>query len=541
MAIGRVSTNGYATARFIVDTNGISTGATHSTIAAALADAVSGQSIFIRPGTYTENLTLKAGVDLVSYDADALTPNVTIVGKATATFAGTCSITGIRLQTNSDYALSVTGNSATAINLKSCYINCTNNTGVQYTSSSAGSVIYFYDCVADLTTTGIAFFAASGVGGMVFYRSLINNGGASSTASTTSACPIQFYWSWFLSPISTSSSGWLTAKWSTFSCLDVTPLTLNNSPENNFFAFCHIASGTAASINITAGNTSIHDCEVFSSNANPVTGSAILTLGPITFTTTGLGINTTSVVPYTTKLGNLVSLSSTSGASISNSVIHTSNTASSTAFHNAQVAGGTASDAYYKAEIASGQAWTWGLDNSDSDAYVLSASATPGTTNVMRVSTAGEVNFPLTPAFHAYNSSTDSNVTGDGTVYTIICDTEVYDQNADYNNSTGVFTAPVAGRYAFSGAITLLELGAGHTAGGYSFATTGSNIANWAANPAAMRDTGNAIVVNIAAYCNMAASDTASCAVSIANSTKTVDVLGTGSSAATWFAGFLIC
>lgn len=158
--------------------------------------------------------------------------------------------------------------------------------------------------------------------------------------------------------------------------------------------------------------------------------------------------------------GNLSISASVSGASLSATVANTSNTATSTAFYNAQVAGSTASDAYYKAEISGGQAWTWGLDNSDSDAWVLSATATPGTTNVMHVATSGEINYPLQPAFLAYVNTVISNVTGDGTVYTIIYDTEVFDQNGDFNLATSTFTAPVTGRYQFN---YLSRIGGGNT------------------------------------------------------------------------------
>ena len=70
--------NKFGVAKWIVDSTA-SLG-THTTIAAALTSASSGDTIFIRPGTFTENLTLKAGVDLCAFDCDALTPNVTIDG-----------------------------------------------------------------------------------------------------------------------------------------------------------------------------------------------------------------------------------------------------------------------------------------------------------------------------------------------------------------------------------------------------------------------------------------------------------------------------
>lgn len=59
----------------------------------------------------------------------------------------------------------------------------------------------------------------------------------------------------------------------------------------------------------------------------------------------------------------------------------------------------------------------------------------------------------LISKFSAYKSSQTNNVTGDGTAYTAIFDTEIYDANGDYNNANGVFTAPETGIYRFAVAI----------------------------------------------------------------------------------------
>ncbi len=126
--------NPMSSSRWIVDPLGFN--GTHTTIASAITSATSGDTIFLLPGTYTENLTLAAGVNLTAYNCDSTTPNVTISGKCTFTGAGTVSISGIRLQTNSDFLLAVTGSAASIVNLIDCYLNCTNNTGISYTSSS---------------------------------------------------------------------------------------------------------------------------------------------------------------------------------------------------------------------------------------------------------------------------------------------------------------------------------------------------------------------------------------------------------------------
>ncbi len=145
--------------------------------------------------------------------------------------------------------------------------------------------------------------------------------------------------------------------------------------------------------------------------------------------------------------GNLSVAAAVSGGNLSALISNTSNTASAQAFVQTQVAGSTAADAFYEANINGGQAWTWGLDNSDSDAFVIASSGTLGTTNIMRAATTGEITYPLQTAFLAYVATTITNVTGDGTEYTIIFDTEVYDQNNDFTLGSSTFTAPVTGKY----------------------------------------------------------------------------------------------
>ena len=71
--------------------------------------------------------------------------------------------------------------------------------------------------------------------------------------------------------------------------------------------------------------------------------------------------------------------------------------------------------------------------------------------------TNNEVTMPSQPAFLAYLSSTQTDKSGDGAVYDIIFDTEVFDQNNDYNTTTGVFTAPVTGRYYFAAQVSWID------------------------------------------------------------------------------------
>lgn len=97
--------------------------------------------------------------------------------------------------------------------------------------------------------------------------------------------------------------------------------------------------------------------------------------------------------------------------------------------------------------------WVMGVDNSDSDSLVISASATPGTTNTAKCVVGGQWTYPLQPGFCAIKTGgTVANVTGNGAVYAVVQDTEVFDTSSDFSTVTGIFTTPIDGKYIFTGA-----------------------------------------------------------------------------------------
>lgn len=269
-----LSTNNYGPAKFIVSASA-SLG-THLTIASALAVASSGDTIFIRNGSYTENLTLVAGVNLAAFDCDALTPNVTIIGTCTFTTAGSVSISGIRLQTNSAFAIAVTGSAASVLQLINCYINCSNNTGISFTSSDANAVVRLINCQGDIGTTGISVFSHSSAGLLSFRRVQINNSGGSSTASTASAGNLNIYHSILSFPITTSGTNSPSLRYSEIgtSATNTTTLTHGGATSGGVIS-CFFQSGTASAVSISTTLT-MADCTVNSSNTNAVTGAGTL-------------------------------------------------------------------------------------------------------------------------------------------------------------------------------------------------------------------------------------------------------------------------
>ena len=275
----------YSTANgFIVSSDGTGD---FTTIASALTAASSGDTIFIRDGTYTENLTLKAGVNLTNFGSGSSlngTGRVIINGTCTFTAAGTVTISGIQLQTNSAELLAVTGSAASVVNLQNCFINCTNNTGITYSSSSSSSSINLYSCNGNLTTTGIAYFSHSSAGILFINYSKLINTGLATTANTISSGALFVIKSDLDSPISSSSTSSVTLAYSTFNTAaqNSTSLTINGSGPNSAI-FCQFFSGTATAVTATSTINEFRGCFISSSNTNAVDGAGTLNYSDLTF------------------------------------------------------------------------------------------------------------------------------------------------------------------------------------------------------------------------------------------------------------------
>jgi hypothetical protein len=298
-----------------------------------------------------------------------------------------------------------------------------------------------------------------------------------------------------------------------------------------------ITAGTGISVTPGANTITI---------ASTVTGDVV---GPAGATSTAIAVynGTTgkliaNSIPTIDSSGNILTSASLSGATLSIGVVNSSNTASSTARMSTTVAGGTAADALYQASISGGQVWTFGLDNSDSDAFALASSVSLGTTNVIRASTAGEINYPLQPAFLAVNASTLNNKTGSGGVYTLGTDalTEIYDQNADFNTN-GTFTAPVSGVYDLQLAVLCSGITIAATTIDIRIQTSNRQYLTQNASTTIANGAGNAGLV-LCALADMDAADTSIFTVIVSGEAgATVDIYGSTSFPGTYICGNLVC
>lgn len=282
--------NPMSSARWIVDPLGFN--GTHTTLTSALASASSGDTIFIVAGsTLTENVTLKAGVNISAFTGDQLTPNVTIIGNLTASFAGSCSISNVRLQTNSAACLTVSGSSATIVNLYNTFINATNATAISFTSSSSSAMIRTVNCWGNLGTTGIAIFSSSSAGQLSINYSNFTNTGGSTTASTISAGSFIAFGSSFANPITSSGTAIIALQLSdvSTSAQNVTAFT-NGGSGGATCNQCRFVSGSASAVSTSQTfTTALSTFE--SSNTNVITGSGTIVYTALSFAGTSSLMN----------------------------------------------------------------------------------------------------------------------------------------------------------------------------------------------------------------------------------------------------------
>lgn len=131
------------------------------------------------------------------------------------------------------------------------------------------------------------------------------------------------------------------------------------------------------------------------------------------------------------------------------------------------------------------------------------------------------------PAFYAYLGTTDNNVTGDGTIYTLGTGTiltELYDIGSNFNPGTGVFTAPLTGYYLVHGQVRLIGILSSHVSTSITINATGNPFRTNIFNPYNAYAGYGVVSLPFSTPLKMTAGDTFTCQVVVAGGTLVVDV-----------------
>jgi hypothetical protein len=205
------------------------------TIQAAITAATSGSTVFIWPGTYTENLTFKAGVNL----STSTIFSVYITGNHTVNVSGTMVIENIILQSTTGVTLTFSGTSSQNFQLYSSSVNSGSGDAINWTNTNSSSKILFQDGTCNVATSGATarcFYSTTGAAGSVIANRVtfkLNNpdnvclsvGGAVSFTHTSDAVTGQ---------IVMSGTASMTSAIVTHTCATQPVLTTNSSGATTF-------------------------------------------------------------------------------------------------------------------------------------------------------------------------------------------------------------------------------------------------------------------------------------------------------------------
>ena len=127
---------------------------------------------------------------------------------------------------------------------------------------------------------------------------------------------------------------------------------------------------------------------------------------------------------------------------------------------------------------------------------------------------------------NAFNGTTITNVTGDGTSYQLLFGTESLDRGSDFSSPT--FTSPVTGVYHISLNLVLLQVDALHTALSVTMVCTGKTYTLFSANAGALQVSGVVAITCGLGAVSLASSDTVTFSIVVSGGAagKVVDYYG---------------
>ena len=200
------------------------------------------------------------------------------------------------------------------------------------------------------------------------------------------------------------------------------------------------------------------------------------------------------------------------------------------------VVGGTTERNYLAfADGTSGDAQYRGLISYDHNTDILGIGAGGGTK--IQLDGNGHMTNATQPCFLVRNSSDQSNISL-ATLVTVVFDTEVFDQNADFASNT--FTAPVTGRYLFTYNLNFSQTDADHNVLQITLSTSNNAFTNNPAiDPSAFTGDPSIHAMGGAVICDMDANDTALVKMSCEGGSAQTDIVSNG--VRTNFGGVLLC
>lgn len=292
-------------ALFIVDADPLY--GTHTTIQSAVNDAATyfgltgvNTIVFIRPGVYTENITMANGVNLANYTADQNGPTVQINGLMTIPTGTITSLTNIVLRSNGGGLITTAAGSSTTT-LINCILQPISATAI---TMLGGTNVILEGCTGLLQNSTARYFTGTSAA-ISFVDCIMYNVNLGTLQNTMTDGTIIVIRSIFQHPITASGNCAIGFSYSQFETggINTTSYTANTSlVSQTDIVWCEFTSGTAPAITIAAtAVVLLQSCIVSSTAANAITGAGWLQYTPITYT----GLSKTISVTTQTPIGSM--------------------------------------------------------------------------------------------------------------------------------------------------------------------------------------------------------------------------------------------
>ena len=574
----QTSTNQYQISKYIVDPTGVDS--PYNTIQAAIDAANTAgirATIYVRPGTYTEDLTFYDGIEVLGAINIVDSQNLIIIGTHTPPATGFISIGRAILQSATDIFNSAVAGT-TGIYLFECSMSITN--GYTFNLPNWTGTLVVND-IGDISTNngfvnntaGATIFTNNGQVGAGIANSMIANGDVRLDLTFLN-CPANI------------SGGTMFINFALFSHT----LTISGTATGDIVLGDFFTGADPAIIMNSANEVRLKQTSIDSSAVNAIQGigAGALVFNSVNYVDSN-GVAGTVTKSYTTRLetgelklddadngvlvatagvvapiavgltgellggltgldpaftqtsdGNFTFTSATAAVDRSVTISNTDDSANPSSAHLQLTVGGATStgDPYVNFLVTGSNTYSMGIDNSGADELKITSGATPSAASTLwSMTTAGERIMPLQSAFLATQEAIQNDLLiNQRTTFAI--DSEVYDQNNDYNAGTYTFTAPVTGKYFLQ--FTVRISNADIDTGFYSYGLLTSNrlfeindmLTQYPADPPY---TSNTIVVT----CDMDAADTAYATIYIPNAGASQADVDRGGM--TFFSGALIC
>lgn len=262
---------------------------TYTTIQAAVTAATAPANVYIRPGLYVENVTMKDGVNLIGLSKFSTTI-CKLTGKITIGSGALCRVVSMTLAGNNDYFCV---NTSANITFDECLIITSVGDGI---SNSSGTVT-LNSCTGVSITNGAYFTNSNGT--ITFADG--NFGATGGTSTHTGSGGITFISTRFEQDINyaNSSSGSIRAFNTAFgNQARAFHLTISGDSIINEFFNCSFESDAGTSITCnTPAVVTLSSCNIFSSATSVIDGTGTVHYSGISFSSTSSHISTTTQQP----------------------------------------------------------------------------------------------------------------------------------------------------------------------------------------------------------------------------------------------------